>query len=414
MPKHLTTNDTSEFVTSAEVGAVSGVAALGSDGKVPSSQLPTAVANPVTSVNGVLPGPSGDVEIVADNLGALTTATADGRYVSQTSRGAANGVAALDGSGKVPGAQIPTLSTGQIPDLSGTYVATSRINAVSGVAGLDGSGLVPGAQIPDLSGTYVAASRINAASGVAGLDASSKLSGSQQLYSPTATVVAVGSVNAGGAANSAARGDHVHAGVTSFNGSQGALTVAATDLNGVSNAQYLDNMAAPGDQGLIAWSGDPAGAGVSASPASGGVRLMRIILRRAATLNTVWVVVATAGATLTSGQNFIGLYTSAGTRVALTADQTTAWGTTGIKSAAFTSSYAAAAGSYYVALLSVGTTTPLFAATSVQSSGLAANVNLSVSTGRSLNGPSAQTSLPTSITMASNTLGTSLYWVGVS
>lgn len=378
MPKHLTTDDAAEFVTTGQVGAANGIAQLGADGKVPTGQLPTAVSNPVLQVNGH-DGP--EVTLTTDDIGALAPATADGRYLLQTARGVANGVASLNGSGLVPGAQIPTLST---------------------------------AQIPDLSATYVAASRINAASGVAGLDASSKLSGAQQLYSATGTVVAVGSANAGGAANSAARGDHVHAGVTSFNGSQGALTVAATDLNGVSNAQFLDNMSAPGDQGLIAWSGDPAGVGSTSAPASGAVRLMRIVLRRAATLSTVWLVVGTAGATLTSGQNLLGLYNASGTRVALTADQTTAWGSTGIKSAAFTGSYAAAAGTYFVAILAVGTTPPAFGVNSVLSGGLAANANLSVSTGRALNGPTAQTSLPASITMASNTFGTAMFWVGVS
>lgn len=55
-----------------------------------------------------------------------------------------------------------------------------------------------------------ASSERNQPGGYPGLDAGSKLTGSQQLYSSTATVAAVSTSAAGGSANSAARGDHVH------------------------------------------------------------------------------------------------------------------------------------------------------------------------------------------------------------
>lgn len=175
----------------------------------------------------------------------------------------------------------------------------------------------------------------------------------------------------------------------------------------------LDNTNAPNDQGFIAWTLDPGLVGGVTSPASGGVRLGRIILRRAATISYIWLSVVNAGSGLTSGQSFVGLYSATGTQLAVSADQSTSWASAGIKQIALTSPYSAAAGTYYVALLTNATTQPGFA----YASGITnapANANLTVSTGRSLSGPSSQTSLPASITMSSNTFNTAVYWFAVS
>lgn len=132
----------------------------------------------------------------------------------------------LDGTTQVAAAQVP--------DLSATYLTVAQRGAASGVASLDGSTKVPSAQIPDLSATYLTVAQRNAANGVAGLDASSKITGSQQTYSTSAA--SIGSANAAGSANTASRGDHVHAGVTSVNGSQGAVTVTAAGIGAVATS----------------------------------------------------------------------------------------------------------------------------------------------------------------------------------
>lgn len=80
----------------------------------------------VTSVNGYT---TAVITLVASDVGALGTST----------RGAANGVASLDASTKVPVAQLP--------DLSATYITTARIGVANGVAGLSASALVPSAQL---------------------------------------------------------------------------------------------------------------------------------------------------------------------------------------------------------------------------------------------------------------------------
>jgi hypothetical protein len=54
MPKHLTVNDESAFITAGQIGVANGVAGLGSDGKVPTAQLPTSVTGSVISVDGLI------------------------------------------------------------------------------------------------------------------------------------------------------------------------------------------------------------------------------------------------------------------------------------------------------------------------------------------------------------------------
>lgn len=180
MPRHLTTDDTAAFVTSAQLGAVNGVAVLGADGKVPNSQLPAVATGSVDSVNGQV----GNVELDAANVGAVPVAE----------KGAANGVAQLDSTGHVVTTQLPTgvLMSSQLAQPSGiatldalgklpaaqlnapvtsvntktgavsltaadvSALATSTRGAPNGVAQLDGSGLVPLGQIPSLAQYYQA------------------------------------------------------------------------------------------------------------------------------------------------------------------------------------------------------------------------------------------------------------------
>lgn len=117
----------------------------------------------------------------------------------------------------------------------------------------------------------------------------------------------------------------------------------------------------PSDYGYQTWTADPAGAVNNSTLTVGRLYLCKVKLPVAATISNLVVFIATLGTSLTSGQNFVGLFDAAGTLVGVTADQTTAWGATGAIVGALTSPYAAAPGSYYVALLSNGTTSPAFA-----------------------------------------------------
>lgn len=199
-----------------------------------------------------------------------------------------------------------------------------------------------------------------------------------------------------------------------------AVNSTARELYGRSGGtwgSFLPNVPLPRDQGLIAWSSDPATGMDGDTPPSGDMRLVRLILRAPATITNIWCAIVTAGAGLTAGRNLLGLYTAAGALVGQTADQTTAWGTIGVKSAALTTPYAAAAGTYYVGFLVAGTTPPALFATSPYPGGGAlspVNANLTGATGRSLYGPGGQTALPANITMANNGLNPISVWAAVN
>ncbi|MFD7236467.1 hypothetical protein ACFWAT_14315 [Streptomyces syringium] len=106
-------------VPATSAGAAGGVATLGADGRVPAAQLP-ASSGAVQSVN----ERTGVVVLGAADVGAAPAAhthtAAQVGAIATTARGAAGGVASLDGSGKIPAAQLPAaapaLPGGWMPD----------------------------------------------------------------------------------------------------------------------------------------------------------------------------------------------------------------------------------------------------------------------------------------------------------
>lgn len=169
--------------------------------------------------------------------------------------------------------------------------------------------------------------------------------------------------------------------------------------------------------------------GVTTLNASGRLFLNRFRCVTTGAIGHVGIYVNTAGATLTSGDNFIGIYdtgqTTGGTATLLcqTADQTTNWLTAGqINGAAngpvaFTSSPTITAGQdYFLALLGVGTTMPHFSSAGslplVYNYGIAAGINLR--SGR--HATSSMTSLPSTITSANIIIdnGSALYWACIT
>ena len=102
-----------------------------------------------------------------------------GDFIPISQKGVPNGIATLDGSGKIPNTQIPSLS----------YIPANQKGAASGVAELDSTGKVPTNQLPSFD--YIPTSQKGAASGVASLDSSGKLEESQK---PDYTAAEVGAV----------------------------------------------------------------------------------------------------------------------------------------------------------------------------------------------------------------------------
>jgi hypothetical protein len=170
------------------------------------------------------------------------------------------------------------------------------------------------------------------------------------------------------------------------------------------------------DHGAIAWTFDNVSDSGSSTITTGTPFMSKVWVREPATLSTLYISITTSGVSLTAGQNFAGVYNAAGTRLAVTADQTTAWGTTtGLQTMALTVPVAVTPGAYYITLLANGTTSPNLARGAVAGSGASTvNFGLTAATARYSTGPAAQTSLPASITMASRTLSAISMWSAVA
>ncbi|MEU5136686.1 hypothetical protein [Streptomyces californicus] len=115
-------------------GAPNGVAQLDATGKVPSAQLPASSGGgAVSTVAGKSPDGSGNVALVAADVGAVAT----------TEKGAASGVATLGTDGILATGQRPTYTAAQV----GALATTARA-AANGVASLDSTTRIPIAQMP--------------------------------------------------------------------------------------------------------------------------------------------------------------------------------------------------------------------------------------------------------------------------
>ncbi|MET9445338.1 hypothetical protein [Streptomyces sp. NPDC006610] len=172
----------------------------------------------------------------------------------------------------------------------------------------------------------------------------------------------------------------------------------------------------PADHGLIAWPMNPAACTNTGTTLSAGyIYFIEVILRSSATITSLCTVIGTAGSGLTSGQCLGGLYTAAGTRVGVTADQSTVWNSAGDKTMNLTTPYTAAAGKYYIALLFNGTTSPTFACGSTMGAAFTpGNVHLTSGNYRYCRSASGQTSLPASYTMTSATPDANSVWAAVA
>lgn len=134
-------------------GGADGLASLGSDGKIPTTQLPAGEAGGVASLDSTGKIPESQIPSLD--------------YIPTSQKGANNGVASLGNDGKVPTTQLPEMD----------YVPNDQIGQPNGIASLDSSGKVPADQLPAMN--YIPTSEKGAASGVATLDSSGKLTEAQ-------------------------------------------------------------------------------------------------------------------------------------------------------------------------------------------------------------------------------------------
>lgn len=193
----------------------------------------------------------------------------------------------------------------------------------------------------------------------------------------------------------------------------GSINWGAPLNTAIQNHDRALNVTTPLDHELLAWNVPLGALAGGTAPTSGTVTMIKFWLRQSATITNVNYGVSSQGVTLTAGQNFAGLYDSGGNRLGVTTDRAVDWLTAGFKQTALTAPVPVAAGYYYVALLSNGTTPPSWARGGITTASIA-NANLTATNGAYTTGPAAQTTLPVSITMASRTLSANPTWAGVS
>lgn len=190
-------------VAQLPAGTASGVASLDATGVVPDAQIPAAIARDSEVTSAIATEVTNRDAAIATHAAAADPHTV---YQLKAAKAAVNGYASLDGTGKVPSAQlptypptVPTVVNGQwlkgsggamvwsaitVADVSGAE-ATANKGVANGYASLDTGGTVPDAQIPaaiarDSEVTTAVSGKENtsakgAANGYAPLDSGSKV-----------------------------------------------------------------------------------------------------------------------------------------------------------------------------------------------------------------------------------------------
>lgn len=171
----------------------------------------------------------------------------------------------------------------------------------------------------------------------------------------------VGSTGAAGATGATgAQGPQGDPGATGAAGATGAT--GPTGATGATGPAATPSLWTPADQGLRAWSFDMstlATGGVM--PTTGTLTLARLHVPTTGAITNILMYVTTAGSGLTSGQCFAGLWTAAGVKVDVTADQSAAWASSGVKTMALAGGpYTPTIADYYIGFWAVGTTPPAF------------------------------------------------------
>lgn len=190
-------------------------------------------------------------------------------------------------------------------------------------------------------------------------------------------------------------------------GDQIAAAITAKTLQDVETLWQAPN------HNLITWSYGPeeVQTGTKLSVA-GTVYFSRLHVPKAQNITNILLFITVAGSGLTAGQSFAGLYQN-GSLIGATADQSTAWATSGMQTMALSGGpFAVSAGDVYVAFFSNGTTLPTFGRNGSQS-GFMANVGL---TTPNLRWGTADTARTTTFpaTMGTQSVTSDTYWAALS
>jgi hypothetical protein len=171
--------------------------------------------------------------------------------------------------------------------------------------------------------------------------------------------------------------------------------------------------ARPTDVGLVGWTADPANDIIGAAAlATAGTLYLSRVKTLASLVTAIQVNLTVAGGTLTAGRCFAALFTDAGTLLSSTADQATAWTSTGVKDMALSVAQAVVPNSWYqVGLFFNGTTGPTLS--------IGANVSAALTNAGLAAAPyrysTANTGLTTSMpgTFSAQTATATAWWIAL-
>lgn len=180
----------------------------------------------------------------------------------------------------------------------------------------------------------------------------------------------------------------------------------------------------PSEQGLLAWTYDPNMAGHVTAQSNAGVAgritLVRLILRKTITWSNIWLGLAGVDAAAVLANCYLGVYDSSGALKGSTADISTSLMSGAVaKPLTLTSPFTAAPGTYFIAMLLNGTWATNSLTFKASGAGSSVNAGLTAPNLRYSNMLSAQTSLPSSLTLSGQTTtlintGWASQWYGVS
>lgn len=261
------------------------------------------------------------------------------------------------------------------------------------------SGIIQSDNDIQLVSGWITAQRFNA-SGITGATAASRYVGATTSGPPTSGTFLTGDF------------------VIDQSGYMWICTAGGTPGTWVGDAQHAQGWQ-PTDSGWLAQNFDPGLISGSGTAASGTIQAIRVNVRNPMPVTNVILFQAAAGTGLTTGQNLVGLYSSTGMQIGVTADQTTNWGsgTDVFKTMALTGGPFTVSPPYVWVMplpVEASGTTPSWGRYQDFTSSTS-NPNLATSAARWATGATGATALPASFTPSSYlTMAQRQYWAALS